>query len=152
MRAKAAAVAMLEPEQEANSADAITVDDARLPGTRPTNTRALVNKPLVRPARAAMKPISRNIGTALRFQFATKFDGVGEIAIVRQRDVPMAHARENRLRVFDCRGAGRAVARMSDRHGPLEIHHLRFFEALGDEAHRATDPRPADFVNRDDAG
>ena len=49
IRENAAAVAILEPEADANNADAITVDDAKPPGTRPRNLRAAEKRPAVRP-------------------------------------------------------------------------------------------------------
>ena len=75
-QAKAAAVATLEPEAEANSALASTVEDASEPGTRPRNRRAEANNPLVRPVAEAMYPMSRNMGTAERFQSPIRVYGI----------------------------------------------------------------------------
>ncbi|MCY1384859.1 hypothetical protein D9M69_731610 [compost metagenome] len=54
MREKAAAVATLDPEDEAKSAEAMTVAEARPPGMRPISIRALENRPRVSPACAAI--------------------------------------------------------------------------------------------------
>jgi hypothetical protein len=83
-------------------------------------------------------------------EFSRAQPRIGEVAVVRARYAP-THARENGLRVSmaDAPAVLEACGRWkSARAAP----HLRFFEALGDEAHGATDPRPTDFVNRDDAG
>ncbi len=68
----AAAVAIDDPERAAKPEQAKIDEIASPPGNRARNTLAASNSPAVSPVWNATKPISRNIGTALIVQEATK--------------------------------------------------------------------------------
>ena len=65
-------VATLEPDAAANNAHAPTDEIARLPGSFASTIRMNRNKPFVSCASVQIYPISRNIGTALKFQLPTR--------------------------------------------------------------------------------
>ena len=85
------------------------------------------------------------------FEFAPQFDGVRQIAVVGERDMAPAYAGQNRLRVLDRRGTGRAVPRVTDRDRSTQRVHLLVAESFRDKAHRATDPRMPRVVDGNDA-
>lgn len=71
----AAVVAMLDPEAAANSPQAPTLAEAKPPGTRASSIFNRSKAPVVSPVFAAMNPISRNIGIAVRDQSPIKLNG-----------------------------------------------------------------------------
>jgi len=85
------------------------------------------------------------------FEIAPQFDGVGQIAVVGERDVAPAHPRENRLCILDRRGSGRTVPRVTDRNRSTQRLHLTVAESLRDQPHRAADARMPCLVDGDDA-
>ena len=75
--------------------------------------------------------------------------GVGEVAVVGQRDRAGGRGPERRLRVLPDAGAGRAVARVADRDRALERLERRLVEDLRDEAHVLVDEDLAAVAHRD---
>ena len=65
--------------------------------------------------------------------------GVGEVAVVRERDGARVAAAERRLGVLPGAGAGRGVAAVADREVALERAQAALVEDLGDQAHVLVD-------------
>src|ERR1700704_4369825 len=80
-RAMTAAAAMLDPEAAPNPAQAQLVATASPPGNPPNQACAARNRAVPIPELAAIAPISRNIGSADKSQFAAKTNGVSLSAL-----------------------------------------------------------------------
>ena len=85
-------------------------------------------------------------------ELAAQLHGVGEVAVVGQRDVPATEAHEHRLRVLDGAGARRGVARVADGGAAMQAGDALVVESVGDEAHLAHGLRRAVIVHGDNAG
>ena len=66
-------------------------------------------------------------------ELGVQLDGVDEVAVVGERDLPAVGA-VDRLSVLPCRGARRRVAHVADRHRSRQGEQLLFVEDLRDEA------------------
>ena len=88
---------------------------------------------------------------AVVLQIAPEFDRVGQVSVVRQRDVAPTHPGENRLRVLDRRGAGGAVPSVTDRDGSTKRIHLFVAESFGNKSHRPAYARMPCVIDGDNA-
>ena len=68
-------------------------------------------------------------------QAPAQLAGVGEIAIVGERDVSVSEPRHHRLRVLNRGGAGSAVAGVPDRDVAAQARHVRRTKPFGNEPH-----------------
>ncbi len=89
---------------------------------------------------------------ALVLEVVPDLGGVDEVAVVGERDVPVAKARHDGLRVVDRGGARRAVAGVAERQPAGQLLKHRRREALRHEPHRAVRARRARVVDGDDPG
>src|SRR6202034_2509713 len=65
--------------------------------------------------------IRRGLQHRRRRELLTKLVGVGEVSVMREREVAQLGALEQRLRVYDDRGTGRGITGVSDREVTAEI-------------------------------
>ena len=86
------------------------------------------------------------------FELVPHLRRVREIAIVRERDVPIAKACENRLGILDCGRPGRAVPGMTDRNIPFQCRETRRRQSFGNKAHRLEGFSTGLDIHCDDAG
>ena len=77
--------------------------------------------------------------------------GVGDVAVVCERDVPAAKTRQRGLRILDRRRSGGAVARVPDGHGAVERAHFIMVEPVRDETERPDAAAWPVVVDDDDA-
>ena len=75
--------------------------------------------------------------------------GVGQVAVVAQRDGSVGGRPEGRLRVVPGAGTGRGVARVTDREVPLERRERGLVEDLRDQAHVLVDEDLVAVADRD---
>jgi hypothetical protein len=85
-------------------------------------------------------------------QLTLELGGVGEIAVVRERHVPVPDSRQNGLRVLDRGRAGGAVTRVADGDVAGELRHVDRVESLGNETHCFRCARSGGSVQGDDSG
>ena len=85
---------------------------------------------------------------ALGDQIGPQRLGVGEIAVVRERERAFVVTGENRLRIDEHRGAGGGVARVTDRHVARQPREHRLAEDVRHQPHPAVRPGYTSPVHR----
>ena len=114
-------------------------DNQRIGALNPLQTlHEIVVTAVGRPGHQVQNNFTINGGLKNRsaqLQLLAKLRCVGEVAVVRDGDLPLAAVHRQRLGVAVVRRAGRGVARVADRHVALESLERLALEHLRHEAH-----------------
>ncbi len=94
--------------------------------------------------------VRRGEDRPLVLELVTHLGGVDQVAVVGERDEAALRARDDGLRVVDCRRAGGAVARVADGRRPRDLREL-MRERIRERAHPAHGARLSGVVDRHDA-